>query len=320
MACSVDRPLVRPRRTPRIRHRARTAWHPRSVGRDRHRLRWCERCRTHQLRPSARRVPRATRRQLRPHRRSLSTPLADHAGEAQGHHRPAPRSDRRRGRRTPVAHQPNPRGALTTGTSTDTTEVYVGQWDKLRIGLRTQMSISLLRERYMDNGQFEFFAYLRGDIQLARPTAFNVTTDQPLAATADGPPYPGCKTGRPSAATLLRRRGHAVFRDFTHRKRCPPRRLSLRCRRGCPPGGPEGEMTARVSATPLVPKQTRRSTAILFRDRRSPETLAVVSMYQSVGNANFRRKRDRPHLYARSHGGMGRQDRVPARDRTEVTQ
>lgn len=66
--------------------------------------------------------------------------------------------------------------ALTTGTSTDTSEVYVGQWDKLLIGLRTQMSISLLRERYMDNGQFAFFAYLRGDVQLARPTAFNVIT------------------------------------------------------------------------------------------------------------------------------------------------
>lgn len=66
---------------------------------------------------------------------------------------------------------------LTVGTSVDTSEVYVGDFSQLLIGLRTQLSISLLSERYLaDNGQVAFFAYLRGDIQLARGTAFNVLT------------------------------------------------------------------------------------------------------------------------------------------------
>lgn len=65
---------------------------------------------------------------------------------------------------------------LTVGTSTDTTEVYVGEWPQLLIGMRTELQIRFLQERYADNGQYAFLAYLRGDVQLAQPAAFNVIT------------------------------------------------------------------------------------------------------------------------------------------------
>lgn len=66
--------------------------------------------------------------------------------------------------------------ALTVGTSTDTTEVYVADWSYLLFGLRTSMSIQFLTERFADNGQLAFLAHFRGDIQLSQPAAFNVIT------------------------------------------------------------------------------------------------------------------------------------------------
>lgn len=66
---------------------------------------------------------------------------------------------------------------VAAGTSADTSEIYVGQWDQLMIGVRTTFGILPLRERYLaDAGAFGFFAYLRADVQVARPAAFNVIT------------------------------------------------------------------------------------------------------------------------------------------------
>jgi HK97 family phage major capsid protein len=63
---------------------------------------------------------------------------------------------------------------LTLGTSTDTSDAFVGQWDELMLGVRTNLEIEFLRERYADNGQVAFLAWFRGDVQLAHPAAFNV--------------------------------------------------------------------------------------------------------------------------------------------------
>jgi HK97 family phage major capsid protein len=63
---------------------------------------------------------------------------------------------------------------LTLGTSTDTSDAFVGQWDELMLGVRTNLEIQFLRERYADNGQVAFLAWFRGDVQLAHPAAFNV--------------------------------------------------------------------------------------------------------------------------------------------------
>lgn len=40
------------------------------------------------------------------------------------------------------------------------------------IGMRTEMQILPLRERYADNGQVAFMAYIRADVQLEHPAAF----------------------------------------------------------------------------------------------------------------------------------------------------
>jgi hypothetical protein len=59
-------------------------------------------------------------------------------------------------------------------TSTDTSEVYTGEWSNLLVGIRTGLRILFLSERFMDTMEYGFIAYLRGDIQLAQPAAFAV--------------------------------------------------------------------------------------------------------------------------------------------------
>ena len=65
---------------------------------------------------------------------------------------------------------------LTHGTATDATEAYVGEWRQLIIGMRTSFTIRPLVERYVDTGEVGFFAYLRADVAVAHPEAFNVLT------------------------------------------------------------------------------------------------------------------------------------------------
>ncbi|MFF0104512.1 phage major capsid protein [Streptomyces hirsutus] len=65
---------------------------------------------------------------------------------------------------------------LTVGTSTDTSEVYTGQWDQLYFGLRTGPMTIQLVERYADVGQVALLIWMRGDIALAHGEAFAVDT------------------------------------------------------------------------------------------------------------------------------------------------
>lgn len=65
---------------------------------------------------------------------------------------------------------------LTTGTSTDTSEIYVGYWPDLLVGIRLGIQLRLLQERYADNGQFAWRVFLRADVQLAHPESFEVIT------------------------------------------------------------------------------------------------------------------------------------------------
>src|SRR6266545_1282246 len=58
---------------------------------------------------------------------------------------------------------------LTVGTSTDCSELYTAQWNQLMLGIRTRLRILPLRERFIDNGQYGFLAWLRADVQLAQP-------------------------------------------------------------------------------------------------------------------------------------------------------
>lgn len=63
---------------------------------------------------------------------------------------------------------------FTQGTLTTATDVFVGNWTKLLIGQRMDLSVQFLTERYAELGQIAFLATWRGDVALARPRAFAV--------------------------------------------------------------------------------------------------------------------------------------------------
>lgn len=63
---------------------------------------------------------------------------------------------------------------ITTGTSNDTSEIYAGDWSHLWLGMRTELILGTLVERYADVGQIAFLVWLRADVQLSQPAAFNV--------------------------------------------------------------------------------------------------------------------------------------------------
>lgn len=67
---------------------------------------------------------------------------------------------------------------LTIGTSVDCSELYVGLWSQLLIGVRPSVGVrvKILQERFADNLQVGILCWLRADIQLAHPEAFTVTT------------------------------------------------------------------------------------------------------------------------------------------------
>ena len=52
----------------------------------------------------------------------------------------------------------------------------MAQWSELLIGVRTNLEITVLRERSADLGAFELLAWARVDVAVARPAAFDVVT------------------------------------------------------------------------------------------------------------------------------------------------
>ncbi len=65
--------------------------------------------------------------------------------------------------------------SYTKGTMTGrATDVFAGDWSQLLIGQRLGLTITVLTERYAENGQIGIVAHWRGDIQPARPGAFAV--------------------------------------------------------------------------------------------------------------------------------------------------
>jgi HK97 family phage major capsid protein len=64
---------------------------------------------------------------------------------------------------------------LSTGTSNDTSDVFTGDFSQLYVGVRTALTITVLRERYMvEEGSFGLVGWYRGDIAVARPKAFDI--------------------------------------------------------------------------------------------------------------------------------------------------
>ncbi|MBL8340033.1 MAG: phage major capsid protein [Rubrivivax sp.] len=65
---------------------------------------------------------------------------------------------------------------LTVGTSTDCTELYLGDWTRLAYAMRERMSIQRLDEAFATSGQVGFLCHVRADVALLYPKAFAVVT------------------------------------------------------------------------------------------------------------------------------------------------
>ncbi len=59
----------------------------------------------------------------------------------------------------------------TQGTANNASSVLLGDFREVFVGLRTALTVSVLPERYADNGQVGFLAWLRADVAVARPAA-----------------------------------------------------------------------------------------------------------------------------------------------------
>ncbi|CDO36009.1 phage major capsid protein [Novosphingobium sp. KN65.2] len=60
----------------------------------------------------------------------------------------------------------------TQGTATDASSIVFGNYRDMFIGMRDQMNITVLKERYADYGQVGFLVWMRADVQLAHAASF----------------------------------------------------------------------------------------------------------------------------------------------------
>jgi HK97 family phage major capsid protein len=65
---------------------------------------------------------------------------------------------------------------LTVGTSTDCSEIYIGDFTKVKLAMRERLSIQKLGELFATTGQIGFIAHMRLDVMIEYPKAFAVVT------------------------------------------------------------------------------------------------------------------------------------------------
>lgn len=65
---------------------------------------------------------------------------------------------------------------LTVGSSTDCSEIYIGDFTRMAFVVREAISIQLLDQNFAMTGQIGFLAHARVDVVLSYPTAFSVVT------------------------------------------------------------------------------------------------------------------------------------------------
>lgn len=65
---------------------------------------------------------------------------------------------------------------LTVGSSTDCSELYLGDFTKMAMMLRESLSVQLLSERFAEAGQLAFVCHCRADFAVMYPSAFSVVT------------------------------------------------------------------------------------------------------------------------------------------------
>lgn len=59
----------------------------------------------------------------------------------------------------------------TQGTATNASTALLGDFTQVMVGIRTQLQITILNERFAEFGQVGFVGWLRADVQIARPGA-----------------------------------------------------------------------------------------------------------------------------------------------------
>lgn len=62
------------------------------------------------------------------------------------------------------------------GTSTDCTEIYIGDFTKVVFVMRERPSVMLAKELFALNGQVGFVCHVRADVAVQYPAAFSVVT------------------------------------------------------------------------------------------------------------------------------------------------
>ena len=65
---------------------------------------------------------------------------------------------------------------LTVGTSTDCSEIYIGDFTKLAFMMREQVSIQVAKEAFATTGEIGFVCHVRADVVLTHPACFAVVT------------------------------------------------------------------------------------------------------------------------------------------------
>jgi HK97 family phage major capsid protein len=78
-----------------------------------------------------------------------------------------------------ILDRPEPMKILTTtqipvnlGTGTNESTIYAGDFSKLMIGIRSDVRVEVLKERYADNLQYGFLIHARYDVVASHPNAF----------------------------------------------------------------------------------------------------------------------------------------------------
>ena len=72
---------------------------------------------------------------------------------------------------------------INEGTGTNESSLLVGDFSKVLIGLRSNLRIEVLKERYAENNQYAFVAHMRGDVAVTQPKALcKITGVQPKVA------------------------------------------------------------------------------------------------------------------------------------------
>jgi HK97 family phage major capsid protein len=59
------------------------------------------------------------------------------------------------------------------GAGNDESNIYVGNFANLMIGMRNEIRVEVLRERYADTNEYAFIAHSRFDIAIAHAASFH---------------------------------------------------------------------------------------------------------------------------------------------------